>query len=204
MSSPRDHGSTGSTIYLHGRGDAAPGLEPGESVRAFEWRSPLILPVLGPDFCGMRFADQISMVDGWTHDGVVTGLGHSYGSWVLLALAEERQKRGQSWPFLILMGSLLGCSRPADGPGFIAPRARKLRVALGLDGHEPSLARERISFVFGADDTHTDRIDVDALAHHYEVHVVEDTGHRLDSPRARALLRGLFIRRLGSPGGPRP
>lgn len=172
-------------LYLHGRG-SEPETPPGDLVAASSWGVPLVAPHLTDDWLSQPFSRLVSEVDGWL-DSAELGVGHSFGAWLLLCAAVERVERGPAIPRLCLLAPILGKGfSEKSGIGFFAPRANRVRAALGFEtGSFLEPLRERVQIVHAERDGQSrvrDAVELRALG--YTVTIVPG-GHRLDHPGAR-------------------
>ncbi len=82
-------------------------------------------------------------------------VGHGFGGWLLMAAAEQRMRRGDSLPPLLLLNPVLGSSQHLNGSliGYRAPRSERVRAAFGLDPNDGAVRLvQRVEFVFGDND----------------------------------------------------
>ncbi len=182
----------GVLLYLHGRGDS-PLAPPGDTVVAGVPSSHTIrAPEMAPTWFARPFREQLETVNTWL-DTASVAVGHSMGAWLLLCASLERcPSRGA--PPLVLLSSVLGVGRSGD-MGFAAPRARRVRPALGLGGQAPSLSRDGLVFVHGSADGQCPVEDLHLLARHgFSVDVVPGVGHRLEGPAAAKAIRAAIQR----------
>jgi pimeloyl-ACP methyl ester carboxylesterase len=180
-----------SILYLHGRGETADS-PPGDVVRGEPWGGPLYAPTLTPEWLARPFAEQVDDVDRWM-EACRFAIGHSFGGWLLLCAAEQRLARQATVPPLLGLSCVLGRGLlPGSKVGFFAPRATRVREALGLDGAGPgsSALRERLTLIHGEEDAQCPPGAARELAGlGYAVTLVPGAGHHLWEPRARAAVR---------------
>jgi len=193
----------GPFLYLHGRGDR-PSSPPGDQVCNLLGAS-VESPHLTTEWLARPFGEQADAVDRWMDPPRTLAIGHSWGAYLLLAAALQRTSRGVNVPQLLLLSAVLGTGgvQGAGKPslGFIAPRAREIQRALGLDGESPDpiLPRDRLSFIHGESDEQCPVDHLHALAASgYDVTIVPG-GHRLDAPEAMFTVRNSLGRYATQP-----
>lgn len=148
---------------------------PDEMVSAVEWQFPAS-PAVAPYWKQRYFAEQVDEVDSWL-DASDLSVGKSYGAWLLLGAAVQRVERGCTFPPLALWNAPLGEARHLNGAlvGYRAPRAARIRAALGIDAEHRGaiLPTARLSFVFDADSRQATDADAARLQRvGFDVHFV--------------------------------
>jgi len=179
-------------LCVHGRGGALITC-PDDLLSAVEWDFPST-PAVAPFWKQRRFAEQVTQVDSWL-EAADLAAGKGYGAWLLLAAAAQRVERGSGFPPLALWNAPLGEARHLNGAlvGYRAPRATRVRTALGMAAqhHGAILPTARLSFVYDGDSRQATDADASRLRRvGFDVHVVGRCGGDAGSgeQRLRAVL----------------
>jgi hypothetical protein len=165
-------------LCVHGRGGELTTCR-DELVSAVEWDFPAV-PAVASFWKLRRFSEQVTQVDGWL-DSTDLAAGKSYGAWLLLAAAVQRVERGRGFPPLALWNAPLGEARHLNGAlvGYRAPRAARVRRALGIAAqhHGAILPTARLAFVYDGDSRQATDADASQLCRvGFDVHFVGSAG----------------------------
>lgn len=179
-------------LYLHGRGDE-PMSPPGDLFYT-EFGSQLKAPRLDSAWFAQPFGAQVDFADHLMEKRPVLSVGFSWGAYLLLAASLQRLHRRDDFPPLLLLSAVLGIggNRSPDGriTGFIAPRAKRIRSALGLEGDDPVsvFPKDKLAFIHSDRDNQCPVEPLHRLCSlGYRVQIVSG-GHRLDTPEARSAI----------------
>jgi alpha-beta hydrolase superfamily lysophospholipase len=144
--------------------------------------------VLDERWHAQEFETQVIFTEQWLGESYLA-IGHSFGAWLLLCAACQLVKKAKQVPRLLLLAPVLGMAR-LGMLGFIAPRSRPVRSALGLDGREREriLPVDRIEFVLGAADKMCSESDLLELKEQYAAKTVPG-GHRMEQQAARTAIQ---------------
>ena len=186
-----DHEAAPRLLFLHGRGDDPTRDGPGTQVLSYPSELPVCAPRMDATWLTRPFAQQVQDVGAWIRTATAC-VGHSHGAYLLLCAAEEHSAQGDEVPPMLLLGCALGSSSGHGGRiGYRAPRATRIRRALGLvPTAARSLAPDRLSFVHGTDDEQCLFRDFERLAEQgFRVKAVEGAGHRLATAQAKVTVR---------------
>jgi len=165
-------------LSVHGCGGALSTC-PDELVATVDWDFPAA-PTVASFWKQRYFSEQVTQVDSWL-DSTDIAAGKSYGAWLLLAAAAQRVERGRGFPPMALWNAPLGQAQHLNGAlvGYRAPRADRVRTALGIaEEHRGAiLPTARLVFVYDGDSRQATDADASELRRvGFDVHFIGSSG----------------------------